>query len=364
MSGVVVDPEFERRLPALSPEEFAQLEANILSEGCRDPLVVWAGLLLDGHHRYAICRKHDLPFRVVTVTLTDHRAALEWIDKNALGTRNLTKDALKIVMARQFKATKKPAHRPKKGSQTATLSGKTAAAIGKAAGVDPATVYRAAKDVAELSAGEQQSIIAGETTIRATKHKHRECEKEKRRKENAKKADSCPTPTAAGVRFATIVMDPPWDKGDEGDVDQMGREKPSYATMPIGDITALPVPDLVDVDCHLYLWITNRSLPKGFALLEAWGFRYITCITWVKPSFGMGNYFRGQTEQVLFGVKGSQSLKRKNAPTVFAADRGPDGHSSKPPAFLEFVESCSPGPYLEMFARSGRKGWTAWGADA
>jgi N6-adenosine-specific RNA methylase IME4 len=78
----------------------------------------------------------------------------------------------------------------------------------------------------------------------------------------------------------------------------------------------------------------------------------------------MGQYFRGQTEQVLFGVKGSQPLKRKDVGTWFAAPRGPGGHSSKPPEFLALVESCSPGPYLEMFARSKRDGWTSWGAEA
>ena len=77
--------------------------------------------------------------------------------------------------------------------------------------------------------------------------------------------------------------------------------------------------DFANTDCHLYLWTTNRSLPKGFQLLEAWGFRYVTMLTWVKPHFGMGNYFRGQTEHVLFGVRGSLALKRKDQGTVFSA---------------------------------------------
>ena len=127
----------------------------------------------------------------------------------------------------------------------------------------------------------------------------------------------------------------------------------------------LPVAELADEDCHLYLWITNRSLPKGFSLLDAWGFRYVTMLTWPKPSFGMGNYFRGQTEQVLFGVKGSQALKRKNASTLLPTwGRGPGGHSSKPMEFYEFVESCSPGPFVELFSRQQRDGWSTWGADA
>lgn len=134
--------------------------------------------------------------------------------------------------------------------------------------------------------------------------------------------------------------------------------------MPISEIAALPVAKLADKDCHLYLWITNRSLPKGFDLLKAWGFRYVTCLTWVKPSFGVGNYFRGQTEHVLFGVKGSQLLKRKNQGTVFNAKRGPRGHSSKPQEFYELVASCSYGPYIDMFGRTQRDGWMLWGEDS
>lgn len=194
--------------------------------------------------------------------------------------------------------------------------------------------------------------------IRLAKEKRRE---QKRAADRAV-VESVPEPAKLEGVFSTIVIDPPWDFADEGDVDQFGRGKPDYATMTIDQITALPVGERAAKDAHLYLWITNRSLPKGFALLDAWDFRYITCLTWCKPSIGMGNYFRGSTEQVLFGVRGSLELKRKNCGTWFAAPRPKRKHSSKPLEFYDLVESCSPGPYLEMFSRSARDGWTQWGA--
>jgi N6-adenosine-specific RNA methylase IME4 len=163
--------------------------------------------------------------------------------------------------------------------------------------------------------------------------------------------------------YPTIVIDPPWDWGDEGDADQFGRARPTYATMSIEQIAALPVGDLAAASAHIYLWITNRSLPKGFDLLATWGFRYITCLTWCKPSIGMGNYYRGSTEQVLFGVRGSLGLLRSDMGTWFQARR-PGPHSAKPDEFYRMVETCSPGPWLEMFARQSRPGWTAWGAEA
>lgn len=189
----------------------------------------------------------------------------------------------------------------------------------------------------------------------------KEQKREERREENRALVDSV-SPIVA-LTFPTIVLDPPWDWGDEGDADQLGRARPVYDTMPLAEIRALPVADLAEPNAHIYLWITNRSLPKGFDLLEAWGFRYITTLTWCKPSIGMGNYYRGSTEQVLFGVRGSLSLLRRDVGTWFAAPRG-NRHSAKPDTFYQIVETCSPGPWLEMFARSQRPGWQAWGAEA
>jgi len=179
-------------------------------------------------------------------------------------------------------------------------------------------------------------------------------------KENTEKVSQARSIDDLKSIFKTIVIDPPWDWGDESDINQMGRARPDYTTIPYEDLLKYPISKFADDDCHLYLWITNRSLPKGFELLKAWGFRYITCLTWVKPSFGMGNYYRGSTEQVLFGVKGSIPLKRKDVGTHFAAPRGKQ-HSEKPIEFYELVESCSYGPFLELFSRHERDGWTMWG---
>lgn len=163
--------------------------------------------------------------------------------------------------------------------------------------------------------------------------------------------------------FQTLVIDPPWDWDDEGDVSQFGRGRHEYKAMPFDEIKALPVGEKADKNAHLYLWITNRSMPKGFALLDEWGFRFVTILTWCKPSIGMGNYFRGSSEHVLFGVRGSLGLLRKDVGTWFQADR-PRRHSAKPDEFFSLVESCSPGPWIELFARKKRNGWASWGAEA
>jgi hypothetical protein len=126
-----------------------------------------------------------------------------------------------------------------------------------------------AQKLAELPDTEFESVVSGEKTLTQLKREEREAERENRRSENAKKASAAPSPIMSGAVYATILIDPPWDWGDEGDVNQMGRAKPDYATMTIDQLKVLPVGKMADVDCHLYCWITNRSLPKGFALLDA-----------------------------------------------------------------------------------------------
>lgn len=137
--------------------------------------------------------------------------------------------------------------------------------------------------------------------------------------------------------------------------------------MEIADLCALQVPSATDA--HLYLWFTNTFAVEAHQIAEAWGFRPMTILTWVKtrvadglPSMKMGYYFRGATEHVLFAVKGSLRLQTREAlPTAYLWPRLP--HSVKPDAFYTLVERASPGPYLELFARKNRAGWAAWGNE-
>lgn len=163
------------------------------------------------------------------------------------------------------------------------------------------------------------------------------------------------------MRYRTIVADPPWPYENESwGVGAVGSE---YATLSFEDICALPVSDLAEREAHLYLWVTNAKLLDHdySALINAWGFSYKTCITWHKTAcLGIGHYFRGETEHVLFCTRGRLPIPpEKRVRNHFDAPRG--FHSSKPEAFLDLVEAVSPGPYLEMFARRARFGWDYWG---
>lgn len=159
--------------------------------------------------------------------------------------------------------------------------------------------------------------------------------------------------------FRTIVADPPWQYGN-GSTRNAARKH--YPTMTVPEVCALDVKSRAHDEAHLYLWTTNNFLREAFDVVEAWGFEYKTCLTWVKPQMGMGNYFRGGTEHVLFGVRGGLRTQSRSLVNWFEASRG--RHSAKPQHFYELVEKASPGPFLEMFARARRLGWTGWGNEA
>jgi N6-adenosine-specific RNA methylase IME4 len=167
--------------------------------------------------------------------------------------------------------------------------------------------------------------------------------------------------------YSTIVADPPWpDEHKLTGVTRVGRVKkergiePHYSTLSMEDIAALPVADIAAEDAHLYLWTTNLHLARTFAIMQAWGFGYRTMLTWCKTGhLGLGHYFRTNTEHVLFGVRGSLRTKDRRQGTHFTAAK--QGHSVKPASFTDLVERCSPGPYVELFARQPRLGWDSWG---
>ena len=105
-----ISAEFKDLIPALSPQEYAQLEENILAHGCRDPITLWRGKIIDGHNRYAICTMHKIPFETAKLRLPSKDAVKLWILDNQLGRRNLT-DAMRIELAAQKVAIlREPGH--------------------------------------------------------------------------------------------------------------------------------------------------------------------------------------------------------------------------------------------------------------
>lgn len=177
----------------------------------------------------------------------------------------------------------------------------------------------------------------------------------------------------AGKRFHTVLADPPWRFTNRtGKMAPEHKRLSRYATMSTEEICELPVSELVAKPAHLYLWVPNALLPDGLRVMSAWGFEYKSNIVWHKvrkdggsDGRGVGFYFRNVTELLLFGVcgKNARTLDPGRRQVNYISSRKQE-HSRKPDEQYEVIESCSRGPYLELFARGTRQGWTYWGNQA
>ena len=174
-------------------------------------------------------------------------------------------------------------------------------------------------------------------------------------------------------KFGTILADPPWRfQNSTGKVAPEHHRLSRYGTMTLEDICDLPVSSVAADTSHLYLWVPNALLADGLAVMNAWGFNYKSNIVWHKvrkdggsDGRGVGFYFRNVTELLLFGVRGKNARTNQPGRTQvnYLATRKRE-HSRKPDEIFPIIEACSNGPFLEMFARGKRKGWTVWGNQA
>ncbi|KAB2949486.1 MAG: hypothetical protein F9K17_02730 [Phycisphaerae bacterium] len=389
---IIIDPELRELVPPLTDDERQALEANILRDGCREPLVLWRGhdILLDGHHRYEICQRHGIEFAVTDVDLPDREAAADWIDANQLGRRNLTPDQAALLRGRRYNRLKKPrgGDRRSKG-QNAPLN--VASRLAGKHGVDPSTIKRDgrfAEAVAKTRAivpDIEQKVVSGKGPPKAAvikaadlleKHPDKAREvldgkrttahvvRELRREETVTRlaqlaAREAKAPT--GV-FDVLVIDPPWPMRKIERDCRPNQTDLDYPTMTEEQLAALTIP--AAEDCHVWLWTTQRFLPLALNLLERWGLTYVCTFVWHKPGgFQPVGLPQFNCEFALYARRGSPVfLDTKAFRTCFEAPRG--RHSEKPEAFYEMVRRTTAGRRLDMFNRRRIEGFVGWGKEA
>lgn len=175
-----------------------------------------------------------------------------------------------------------------------------------------------------------------------------------------------------GEPFGAILADPPWRfQNRTGKVAPEHRRLSRYDTLSWKEVAEIPVSDVAADRSHCYLWVPNALLAEGMRVLESWGFTYKTMLVWHKvrkdggsDGRGVGFYFRNVTESVLFGVRGRlRTLEPGRRQVNLLATRKRE-HSRKPDQMYDIIEACSPGPYLELFARYPREDWSTWGNEA
>src|ERR1700680_2833904 len=169
--------------------------------------------------------------------------------------------------------------------------------------------------------------------------------------------------------YSTILADPPWQfQNRTGKVAPEHKRLRRYRTMSFDEIRAMPIAAHAADKSHLYLWCPNALLEEGLSVVKSWGFKYKTNIVWYKirkdggpDGRGVGFYFRNVTELLLFGIRGKMRTLKPGRTRVNLLSTRKQEHSRKPEEAYDIIEACSPGPFLELFARERRKGWVQWG---
>ena len=363
---IIVDPEFQALIPAISQGELIGLEDSIVSEGCRDALVVWKekGTLLDGHNRYRICGERNIPFSTIELSLPDRDAAKLWILRNQLGRRNLSPGArialamlLEPLVAEEAKKRQVEGGetagrgRPKQVVQNSAQPNKTRQDVARLAGVSHDTF---AKGKVVFSTGDEETKEAlrkGEITVnRAYINTTRK----------SKAEIDIPPPKG---KYRVIYADPPWQYNNSSMADY-GHADTQYPTMPIDRICALPIKDLAEDNAVLFIWTTSPMLEDAFQVISAWGFNYKSSFIWDKVKHNFGHYNSVRHEFLLIATHGSCTPDEKKLfDSVVSIERS-EKHSEKPEEFRKIIDGLyTHGKRIELFARISATGWERWGKN-
>lgn len=381
-------------LPWLAPAEMDALREDIGANGVREPIVFLGAELLDGRHRYQCARDLGLPYprRDFGDLDSDGPDPLAFVISLNLARRHLSEAqrasvAAKLAnMPQGFRSDLQPsANLPevpaavfstRRAADLLKVSERSVTAVRAilrdgapelVAALDADRVsVAAAADLATLPAGEQAGIVArGEREILAKAKEIRAERATERRAHQTRTLIAASAGNAAlpeGRRFPVILADPPW-RYDFGPTSRSVENH--YPTMEIAEIMALDVGGLATDDAVLFLWATPTLLARAIDAMRGWGFTLTSNMIWDKGEIGTGYYFRYQHELLLFGTRGTPIVPPPEArpPSVLRAPRG--AHSQKPDAVFPMIEAMYPDlPKIELFARSLRPGWGAWGNEA
>jgi len=361
---VEVRQDFKNLIPPLSAEEYEQLEKNIIEEGCRDALVTWNGVILDGHNRYDICTKHGIDFDVYEMEFDSAEDAKDWMDRNQLGRRNLTPDQRRIIIGRRYNREKDRHGGDRKSEKSSGkfFHLKTAETIAGESGVNEKSVRNYAKD-AEFFDGIQeknpelaQKVWSGETTLKDVKKESKKEERETKIGEIKKSIEEENVKLPEGL-FDVIAVDPPWNYGRAYDPESSRVANP-YPEMTQSELLQLEIPG--KDNSILFLWTTHAFIWDAKELMNKWGYTYKATIVWNKQKIGMGAWYRMQCEFCLFGIKGKPFFNNTTYRDIIEEPRRE--HSRKPEAFYDMVEATTTGRRLDYFAREKREGWEVYGS--
>lgn len=375
---LTVDQELKALIPALSEEEYKQLEANIIAEGIREAIIVWGSTIIDGHNRYEIASKHNIEYKTIEKHFDSRKDVIEWMILNQFGRRNLSAYqrsilALKLKPMFEEKAKAKEEERKttfQKSEKSFLPIANSTKDLARVAGVSHDTIAKVQKIEQKAPEAVKEKIRTGELSINQAYQSVRRLEKVEAVEE--KIAEHSETPTGSidiyntDKKYNIIYADPAWQYFESGNKNQSLH----YKTMTIEDICKLPVKDIADNDCILFLWVTFPILQESFKVMETWGFKYSTCgFNWIKKNksadtnfFGCGSWTRANSELCLIATKGS--ITRLDATISQVIETPIEEHSRKPLVIYDLMEKLvGKLPRIELFCRKPHDGWDAWGNE-
>ena len=384
----------------MGTDELASLAAGIRRRGLKHEIVLLDGQILDGRNRYLACQQAGVEPRFVDYVGDDPVGfiATENIDRRHMNPsqRAMTGADIKSLYEEQARARQLATLKQNQSPDTVSAnlrereeSGKSADQAAAVVGVSPRSIEHASQVIAQGAKELAQAVRAGDLSVStaatltalpvaaqvqlinandkaAILNRAKEIRSERaqeRRAERIEKLIEISQGNAAlnlPQSYPVIYADPPW-RYEHAESESRAIEN-QYPTMTLEDICALPVADIATEDAILFLWATSPKLAESMRVIESWGFEYRTCAVWDKQNIGMGYYFRQRHELLLVATRGSMPTpEAANRPaSIYVEVR--NQHSAKPAWFAETIERMYPElPKLEMFCRSPRDGWSAWG---
>ena len=372
---VKIKEEFKKLIPALTKEEYKQLENNCIAEGIREKILIWNGFIIDGHNRYEISLKWDLEIQTETKHFKDEEAVKEWMILNQFGRRNLSnyqRSVLALQLEEVFsnKAKENLIKGGKVSQEGLQISAKaidTRKELSKVANVSHDTIAKVKKIQAQASEEVKAKLSTGEVSINSA---YQEIKKEEKKKNRLEKIEEIKQEISKGLKapnglYDVIAIDPPWEYSERGGSssksfeDNGNRGGVDYPTMTVEELKKIKIPS--KNDCVIFLWTTHAFLKDSFDLLNAWGFNYKATIVWDKVKMGMGRNIRMQVEFCLLATKGNPILNGSGERDIITEPRRE--HSRKPEAFYTKVNNMTAGYKLDYFAREKRENWFTYGAE-
>lgn len=361
--NLIIKDRFKNAFTKLSTDEYNKLEKLIIeNKGLMYPIVTWNNIIIDGHHRFVICKKHNFEIKTVEKEFVDENEAEIWLREFGGGRRNLN-DFCKIENEKKISELQLKLIGKKNMPSGLSITDKahnTRNIIAKKLDVSTGQVGMFDVVVKHVDEKTKEELREGKKTINSVYEEVKKKDKIEKRKElieSVKEKIKTENLTITN-KYDVLVLDPPWNYGREYDPDTSRVANP-YPEMTVGEISKIELP--IKDTAVIFLWTTHAFLKDAFTLLDKWKLTYKATLVWDKEQMGMGNTIRMQCEFCLLAIKGSPIIQGSSTRDIIRESRRE--HSRKPESFYQLVDKITMGTKLDYFSRENREGWSSFGAE-